>query len=31
VLDSLQNPPFLSSYWQQMIAEVKKRANDKPE
>ncbi len=31
VLDSLQNPPFLSSYWQQMIAEVKKRANEKPE
>lgn len=31
VLDSLQNPPFLSSYWQQMIAEVKTRANDKPE
>ncbi len=31
VLDSLQNPPFLANYWQQMIAEVKRRANDKPE
>jgi predicted amidohydrolase len=30
VLDSLKNPPFLSSYWQQMLAEVKARANDKP-
>lgn len=31
VLDSLQNPPFLSAYWQQMIAAVKQRADDKPE
>lgn len=31
VLDSLKNPPFLSGYWQQMIEEVKRRANDKPE
>lgn len=31
VLDSLQNPPFLSSYWQQMIEAVKQHANDKPE
>jgi hypothetical protein len=30
VLDSLKNPPFLSSYWQQMLAKVKARANDKP-
>jgi predicted amidohydrolase len=30
-LDSLQNPPFLSGYWQQMIAEVKRRADEKPE
>ena len=30
VLDSLQNPPFLSSYWQQMIEEVKRRADEKP-
>ncbi len=31
VLDSLQHPPFLSGYWQQMIAEVKRRADEKPE
>ena len=31
VLDSLQNPPFLAGYWQQMIADVKRRADDKPE
>ncbi|MBL8203900.1 MAG: carbon-nitrogen hydrolase family protein [Blastocatellia bacterium] len=31
VLDSLQNPPFLVSYWQQMMAEVKRRADEKPE
>ncbi len=31
VLDSLQNPPFLAAYWQQMIADVKRRADDKPE
>ena len=31
VLDSLQNPPFLSSYWQQMMEDVKQRANEKPE
>ena len=30
VLDSLQNPPFLAGYWQQMIAETKRRANEKP-
>ncbi len=30
VLDSLQNPPFLSNYWQQMIEEVKLRADEKP-
>ena len=30
VLDSLKNPPFLSNYWQQMIAEVKRRADEKP-
>ncbi len=30
VLDSLQNPPFLSNYWQQMIEEVKRRADEKP-
>lgn len=31
VLDSLQNPPFLAKYWQQMITDMKKRANEKPE
>jgi predicted amidohydrolase len=31
VLDSLSNPPFLTSYWRQMIEETKKRANLKPE
>jgi predicted amidohydrolase len=31
VLDSLQNPPFLSHYWRQMIEAVKQHANDKPE
>jgi predicted amidohydrolase len=31
VLDSLQNPPFLAPYWQQMIEEVKKRADIRPE
>ena len=30
VLDSLKNPPFLSSYWQQMVEEVKRRADEKP-
>ena len=30
VLDSIQNPPFLSNYWQQMIEEVKRRADEKP-
>ena len=31
VLDSLQNPPFLREYWQKMVAEVKARADLKPE
>ncbi len=26
-LDSLENPPFLKKYWEKMIAETKKRAN----
>lgn len=30
VRDSLQNPPFLQKYWQQMVADVKSRANLKP-
>ncbi|RPJ42753.1 MAG: carbon-nitrogen hydrolase family protein [Chloroflexi bacterium] len=29
--DSLENPPFLKKYWLQMIAEMKERANQKPE
>jgi predicted amidohydrolase len=31
VLDSLQNPPFLREHWQKMVAEVKARADLKPE
>ncbi|MFN7948079.1 MAG: carbon-nitrogen hydrolase family protein [Blastocatellia bacterium] len=31
VLDSLNHPPFLTAYWQQMIEETKKRADLKPE
>jgi hypothetical protein len=30
VLDSIKNPPFLSKYWQEMIEEVKARADTKP-
>lgn len=31
VLDSLKDPPFLRHYWEEMVAEVKKRAGLKPE
>lgn len=31
VLDSLKNPPFLSSYWRAMVNEMKARADLKPE
>jgi predicted amidohydrolase len=31
VLDSMKNPRFLSSHWQQMIEEMKKRKDVKPE
>ncbi|MEE8389267.1 MAG: nitrilase-related carbon-nitrogen hydrolase [Anaerolineae bacterium] len=31
VLDSTKNPPFLSKYWQEMIVEMKTRADMKPE
>ena len=31
VLDSMQNPPFLSSYWHTMVEEMKGRADLKPE
>ena len=31
ILDSLKNPPCLSQYWQEMIEEVKARADVKPE
>ena len=31
VLDSMENPPFLSPYWRQMVAEMKARADTKPE
>lgn len=30
-LDSLKDPPFLRSYWERMIEEVKRRAGAKPE
>lgn len=30
VLDSLHDPPFLAPYWQQMIEEMKARANETP-
>jgi predicted amidohydrolase len=31
ILASLKNPPFLNKYWQQMIKEVKTRADIKPQ
>jgi predicted amidohydrolase len=31
VLDSMKNPPFLRPYWRQMVAEMKARADMKPE
>lgn len=31
VLDAMESPPFLSAYWRQMIAEMKARADTKPE
>jgi predicted amidohydrolase len=31
VLDSFKDPPFLRAYWEKMIAEVKQRADLKPE
>ena len=31
VLDSLQSPPLLSSYWRAMVEEVRAHANDRPE
>lgn len=31
ILDSMKNPPFLSRYWQEMISEMKLRADIKPE
>ena len=31
VLDSMQNPPFLRGYWEQMVGEVRKRADVPPE
>jgi predicted amidohydrolase len=30
ILDSLENPPFLKQYWQEMINEVRRRADEKP-
>lgn len=31
VIDSMHNPPFLSRYWQEMVEEMKKRADAKVE
>lgn len=31
ILDSMENPPFLAKYWQQMVAEMKTRKDLKPE
>jgi len=31
ILDSMQNPPFLRKYWEAMVADVKSRAQLKPE
>lgn len=31
ILDSLKNPPFLAKHWEKMVAEVKARADLKPE
>ena len=31
ILDSMNNPPFLAKHWQQMVEEMKKKANTKPE
>ena len=31
ILDSMKNPPFLARHWQQMIEEVQKRKDMKPE
>lgn len=31
VLDSLHDPPFLRPYWEEILAEVKRRADDIPE
>lgn len=30
IIDSMNNPPFLSRYWQNMVKEVRKRADIKP-
>jgi predicted amidohydrolase len=30
ILDSMKNPPFLSRYWQEMVAEVRQRTDIKP-
>lgn len=31
ILDSMKNPPFLSKYWQEIIEEMKKRVDMRPE
>jgi predicted amidohydrolase len=31
ILDSIKNPPFLSKYWQEMIEEMHRRADIKPQ
>ena len=30
IMDSMKNPPFLSPYWQQMVEDMKLRADEKP-
>ena len=31
IIDSMNNPPFLANYWQEMIREMKRRADSRPE
>jgi hypothetical protein len=31
LIDSLKDPPFLRSYWEQMIADVRSRAGETPQ
>ena len=31
ILDSMKNPPFMQEHWARMVADMKARANEKPE